>query len=225
MGTVLITGANRGIGLALARHYGADGWRVHATCRDPDAAEALNQGDVSAVHRLDVTDADQVEALAAAVDEPLDVVINNAGVAGPPGMELGKVDHEAWQRVMAVNVMGPLRVAEALAGHLARAERPRLVFMSSRAGSIADNLRGGRYVYRSSKAAMNMVARSVAMDLADRNIITVAVHPGWVRTDMGGSGAPFEAAEAASMLRTLFDRLEPHHNGHFLNYDGAELEW
>jgi NAD(P)-dependent dehydrogenase (short-subunit alcohol dehydrogenase family) len=227
MSTLFVTGANRGLGLELARQYAGAGWRVHATCRDPEASPALKAlaGDVR-VHRLEVTAADEVAGLARSLaGEPIDLLVNNAGTATQRGTELGDIDYAEWERQMRVNAMAPLRVADALAANVAASQRRVMLFMSSRAGSIADNLAGGRYLYRSSKAALNAVVKSLAIDLIPKRVIVVAVHPGWAKTDMGGPAAPLETAAAVAALRTLVDRLEPHHSGRFLNYDGQELRW
>jgi NAD(P)-dependent dehydrogenase (short-subunit alcohol dehydrogenase family) len=227
MPTVLVTGANRGIGLEFAKQYAAQGWRVHATCRDPRAAAALNgvAGDVT-LHRLEVTAADQVRDLTGALaGEPVDLLVNNAGISANAKTSLGDMDYALWEEMMRVNVFGPLRVAEALASNVAASQRRIMLFISSRAGSIADNLSGGRYIYRSSKAALNMVVKSLAIDLIPKRVICAAVHPGWARTDMGTAAAPVAVADSVAALRALVERLEPHHNGRFINYDGQELRW
>jgi NAD(P)-dependent dehydrogenase (short-subunit alcohol dehydrogenase family) len=227
MPTLLVTGANRGLGLEFARQYAAAGWRVHAACREPAAAEALRAlaGDVSA-HRLDVGDPAQIEALARTLaGEPIDLLVNNAGTSTATRVSLGDIDYAAWEDMLRVNVLAPLRVSEALAPNVAGSTRRVMLFVSSRAGSIADNLSGGRYPYRTSKAALNAVVRSLAIDLLPKRVIVVAVHPGWVRTDMGGAAAPLTPAESVAALRALVERLEPHDNGRFLNYDGRELRW
>lgn len=227
MPTVVITGAGRGIGLEFARQYAAEGWRVHAAARDPTAAKQLAAVDGQVdVHRLDVLDRKQVDGLAAALeDEAVDLLINNAGAGGRMHAELGEIDYAAWEEVLRVNTLAPLRVAEAFIDHVARSERKIMAFMSSRAGSITNNIQGGRYIYRSSKAALNMVVRSLAIDLMPKGIICVALHPGWVRTDMGGPEAPLDAKTSVDHLRRLIERLEHHYSGHFLNYDGADLTW
>ena len=227
MATILVTGANRGIGFEFAKQYAAAGWRVHATCRDPGAAAALKAlaGDVT-IHRLEVTAPEQVRALAAALaGEPVDVLVNNAGISAQAKTSLGDMDYALWEEMMRVNVFGPLRVAEALAANVAASQKRIMLFISSRAGSIADNLSGGRYIYRSSKAALNMVVKSLAIDLIPKRIICAAVHPGWARTDMGTAAAPVAVADSVAALRALVERLEPHHNGRFINYDGQELRW
>jgi NAD(P)-dependent dehydrogenase (short-subunit alcohol dehydrogenase family) len=227
MATILITGANRGIGFELAKQYAAQGWHVHATCREPAAADALRAlaGDVH-LHQLDVLMPEQIQKVARALaGEPVDLLVNNAGISAHTKTSLGDVDYAQWEHMLRVNVLGPLRVAETFLPHVAASCRRIMLFLSSRAGSIADNLSGGRYLYRSSKAALNMVVRSLAIDLIPKRIICAAVHPGWARTDMGTAAAPIPVAASVEALRVLIDRLEPHHNGRFLNYDGQELRW
>jgi NAD(P)-dependent dehydrogenase (short-subunit alcohol dehydrogenase family) len=227
MPTVLITGANRGIGLELAKQYAAQRWRVHATCRAPETADALKAlaGDVK-VHRLDVVRPDQILDLSRQLaGEPVDLLVNNAGISTAAKTSLGDMDYAQWEEMLRINVLGPVRVAEAFVPHVAASQRRVMLFLSSRAGSIADNFTGGRYLYRSSKAALNMVVRSLAIDLAPKRITCVAVHPGWVQTDMGTTAAPIPVTASVDALRVLIDRLEPHYNGHFVNYDGQELRW
>jgi NAD(P)-dependent dehydrogenase (short-subunit alcohol dehydrogenase family) len=227
MPTVLITGANRGIGLEFATQYAAAGWRVHAACREPVSADALKglAGDVR-LHRLDVAMPNQVHDFATALaGEPIDLLVNNAGVTANAKTSIGDMDYGLWEQMLRVNVMGPMRVAEALVANVAASQRRVMLFLSTRAGSIADNLTGGRYLYRSSKAALNMVVKSLAIDLIPKRITCVAVHPGWVQTDMGTAAAPISVRTSVEALRALVDRLEPHDNGRFLNYDGRELRW
>lgn len=227
MPTILITGANRGLGLELAQQYGAAGWRVHAACRDPDGASALRvvPGAVT-VHRLDVGNAAEIAALAAHLEgEAIDVLMNNAGTAAHQGTSLAEMDYAAWAEVLRINVLGQFAVAAAFVPHVAASQRKLMLFMSSRAGSIGDNFSGGRYIYRSSKAALNAVVKSLAIDLLPKNIVCCAIHPGWNRTDMGGSAAPLDAKTSMTMLRGVIDRLESHNSGRFINYDGQELAW
>lgn len=231
MPTVLITGANRGIGLAFARSFMADGWRVHACCRHPDKAQELRRvaessDGVTGLHRLDVTDGLKVASLARElIDEPIDVLINNAGVMGPRDAAFGKIDYDEWLPVFAVNVLGPMRLAERFADHVSKSQRKLIVNISSRMGSIADNSSGGSYIYRSSKAALNMISKSMANDLAERGITVVAFHPGWVRTDMGGRGAAITPQESVDGMRAVIGRITPSDSGKFFNFDGRELPW
>ena len=225
--TILITGANRGLGLQFAKQYADDGWRVHATCRDPDAAEALNAAasDRLTVHRLDIRDGAQVAALARALaDEPIDVLLNNAGVIGDRGA-FGATDYAVWHETLSTNTLAPMRMAEAFADHVAASARKQMVFVSSRMGSIGDNGSGGDYVYRSSKAALNAVVKSLSIDLAARGVTAVAFHPGWVSTDMGGASATIAPADSVGGMRAVIERLTPADNGRFLDYDGSEIPW
>ncbi len=229
MPSILITGANRGLGLEFARQYGAEGWRVYASCRDPGAADALNglagEHDGLTAHRLDVTDDGQIAALAGALgDEPIDVLLNNAGISGGARSGFGEIDYARWPETLRVNTLGPARMAEAFVAPLTRGGRKLMVCISSRMGSIAQNS-GGYYAYRSSKAALNAVVASLAVDLAPRGITVVAFHPGWVATDMGGAGAPLSPAESVRGMRAVIERLAPADTGRFLNYDGAEIPW
>lgn len=227
MPTCLITGAGRGIGLEFTRQYAADGWRVLATCRTAEAARALGDiGDNVQAHQLDVTDFARVEALAAALSgEAIDLLINNAGIYGPRSMTYDSVDYGAWAEVLRVDTMAPLKVSAQFTPHVARSTLKRIVTLTSKMGSMADNGSGGAYVYRSAKAALNAVMRSLAIDLRSKGIVVVVLHPGWVRTDMGGSGATLEVFESVAGMRDVIDRLRPEDSGRFLNYDGTMAPW
>jgi len=227
MPTVLVTGSSRGIGLEFVRQYAADGWRVIATCRNPKGAKELAkiEGDVK-VRPLDVTDATQVKALARALKSTaIDLLINNAGMYGPRKEVLGKVDTAAWDEVFHVNVMAPLLLSEVLVEQIARSEKKTIVTITSRMGSITLADSGGAYIYRSSKAAVNMVMKGLSMTLKPRGIIVALIHPGWVRTDMGGAGAHIAPQESVAAMRNVIANLKPKHSGCLFNYDGAELPW
>jgi NAD(P)-dependent dehydrogenase (short-subunit alcohol dehydrogenase family) len=224
MARVLITGANRGIGRALAMELGSRGHAVIAASRRP-AAAPLDQPGLRR-QTLDVTDQRSIDAAATALaDEPLDVLVNNAGIFGPRGAGLGQIDDAAWQEVLATNVIGAYRVSEAFLPHLRRGEDKKLVTISSRMGSMGANTTGGEYIYRSSKAAVNAVMRSIAIDLAAEGIIVAVLHPGWVRTDMGGPGATLDGATSARGLADVILGLTPKQSGGFFNYDGTPLVW
>jgi NAD(P)-dependent dehydrogenase (short-subunit alcohol dehydrogenase family) len=231
MQSVLITGANRGLGLEFARQYAADGWELFAACRDPDAASDLRRlaqssGGKMRILALDVTKSASVKEAAAALEgQAIDLLLNNAGIMGARGQTIGNIDYESWAKVLDANTMGPMRVAEALVDNVARSERKLIVTLTSGMGSLADNTSGGSVAYRSSKAAVNMVVRSLAIDLAPRGIICVVVNPGWVQTDMGGPNATLAPAESVSRLRRLIDELRPAQSGKFFNHDGREFAW
>jgi len=219
--TVLITGASRGIGREFARQYEAGGWRVIATCRDPSKYDLEGE-----VYRLDVTDPDSVAALHRELKgEAIDLLINNAGIYGPRGLEFGSLDYGVWEEVLRTNVLGPMRVAEAIADQVAASEKKKMVFISSKVGSIADNSSGGSYIYRSSKTALNMAVKSLSLDLSGKGVICVLMHPGWVQTDMGGASAPIDAATSVAGMRAVIDRAGAADSGRFFNYDGNELPW
>ena len=231
MSTVLVTGANRGLGLEFARQYAADGWKVYAACRDPDAARELGQlaaesGGAIRVLALDVTDIASVRAAAQSLaGEAIDVLINNAGVGSPKKQRLGSLDYAAWAHVLDVNTLGPMRVVEAFLESVAKGGDRKIVTLTSAMGSIADNGSGGSYAYRSSKAAVNIVMKSLSIDLAPRGITCVVVHPGWVRTDMGGPDGKLTPAESVTALRRLIAGLRPEDTGRFFNYDGKTYPW
>jgi NAD(P)-dependent dehydrogenase (short-subunit alcohol dehydrogenase family) len=229
--TVLITGASRGIGLEFAKQYASDGWRVHACCRTPGNAGELQQISESSngrvdVHALDVTDAGAIRALASELDgESIDVLINNAGVYGPERQPFGSIDEIEWMHVLRVNTVAPLKVSEAFVEQVARSRRKTIAVVSSLMGSIADNGSGGYYIYRSSKAAANIVAKSMAVDLKARGIVAVVLHPGWVQTDMGGPSATTSPEESVSGMRKVLDGLTPADGGRFYDYTGEALPW
>lgn len=231
MPSALITGANRGLGLEFARQYLADGWEVFAACRDPASASELhrlaeNVKGTLQILAMDVTDPVSVHAAAAELDgRAIDLLLNNAGIIGPRGQTIGNIDYEAWAEVFTVNTMGPMRVSEAFVEHVARSDRKLIITLTSGMGSIADNTSGGSIVYRSSKAAVNMVVRSLAIDLAPRGITCVVVNPGWVRTDMGGANATLEPAESIGRMRSLIATLGLEQSGRFFNHNGLEFPW
>jgi NAD(P)-dependent dehydrogenase (short-subunit alcohol dehydrogenase family) len=227
MPSVLITGASRGLGLELARQYAADRWTVYATCRNPSNARELANiasGSSISVLQMEVTDGASIERAARAVAGPIDVLVNNAGIIGG-SQSFGHMDYEAWEDVLRVNTLAPLRVTEAFAAHLERSDRRLLATITSGLASITDNTSGGWIGYRSSKAAVNMVMRSLAVGLASRRITCVVVSPGWVQTDMGGASATLTPAESVSALRRLFERLGPSDSGKFFSHEGRELPW
>jgi NAD(P)-dependent dehydrogenase (short-subunit alcohol dehydrogenase family) len=231
MPSTLITGANRGLGLEFARQYLADGWQVYAACRNPNSAPELRRLAEASGHKLrivalDVTDPASIKAAVPERDgQAIDLLLNNAGVGGARGQTIGNIDYEAWAKVLDANTMGPMRISEAFVDHVARSDRKLIVTLTSGMGSLADNTSGGSIAYRSSKAAVNMVMRSLAIDLAPLGITCVVVNPGWVQTDMGGAQATMSSAESVTKLRNLIETLGPAQSGKFFNYDGREYAW
>jgi NAD(P)-dependent dehydrogenase (short-subunit alcohol dehydrogenase family) len=227
--TVLITGANRGLGLEFAKEYHAGGWKVIATARQPQEAKDLKAlGDGVRIVALDVTRPESVAALATALDkEPIDLLINNAGqgVGLDRGRGLGEVKMEEFERVIEVNVLGPVRVTQALLPNLRAGKGKMVVGITSGLGSIAGNDQGGWYGYRESKAALDMFIRNLSADLKREGFICVAMNPGWVKTDMGGPNAPLTPEESISGIRRVLDRLKPEDTGKFWSYDGTNMPW
>ena len=229
--SVLITGASRGIGLEFARQYIQAGWRVYATCRYPERAYDLNQLAVSSskniiIHQLDVTNGNHITTLKKLLhQQPLDVLINNAGVLGPKQQNFGNTDVDAWAHTMRVNAIAPLKIMEAFIDNVAASERRLIVNLTSRMGSITANNSGDYYIYRSSKAALNAVIRNAALDLTNKGITVVALHPGWVRTDMGGAIAEIEVTQSVTCLLTVINQIEAKDNGKFFDLNGFIIPW
>ena len=231
MPSILITGANRGIGLELTRQYAADGWTVYACCRAPAEAHNLQQLAQNAkaaieVHPLDVTNEQQRQALAAKLTSPIDILFNNAGVSGGWGHQaFGKTDVQAWRDTLENNVIAPQKMMEAFVDHVAASQLKIMANMTSRMGSMADNSSGGAYLYRSSKAGLNAVCVSAARDLAKQDIKVVALHPGWVRTDMGGSSAELSVKQCVTALRRNLANVTANDSGRFIDIDGSTIPW
>jgi NAD(P)-dependent dehydrogenase (short-subunit alcohol dehydrogenase family) len=230
---IVITGTNRGIGLELTRQYLARGDTVDAAVRFPSQAAALTSLERSAggrlrLHACDVTNDDQVHAFARSLERAssagVDLLINNAGVMGKM-TSLGELDFADLHAVFDVNALGPLRVTRAVLPLVLRSSTKRIVHITSRMGSIADNTSGGAYAYRMSKAALNMACRNLAIELADHGVVTAVFHPGWVQTDMGGPHAPTPVEVSARGLIAQFDALTKEKNGRFFSFDGTELPW
>ncbi len=229
-GTILITGSNRGLGLALTRRFAAENWQVLACCRDPEGAEELQaESDKHPgirIFRLDVTDRDRLDELSAELSgEKIDILFNNAGITGPKSQEFGPIDREGWEQAFRVNVVAPYDVTRAFADQVTVSEKKIVAIMGTMLGSIADNGSGGKYVYRSTKAAVHMMGKNLSIDLRDRGITTILLHPGWVRTDMGGEQATLSPEESAQGLYRVVTRLKPEDNGTLLSYDGSPIPW
>jgi len=225
MPTVFITGAGRGIGLEFARQYAADGWRVIATIRDvTKAADLKDAAPEAEIHSLDVTDQAALAALGRTLaSDAIDVLIANAGVSRAAQMSADGIDEAEWIESFKVNTIAPLATAGALLPAVRRSSGKRLIAISSRLGSIGANQEGGRYAYRSSKAALNACWRSLALD--HRDLIAVVLHPGWVRTDMGGDAAPVLPRNSVAGMRRVIQRLGARDSGKFFDFEGAEIPW
>jgi NAD(P)-dependent dehydrogenase (short-subunit alcohol dehydrogenase family) len=232
MKTALITGASRGIGLEFCRQYAADGWRVLACCRHPERSDALNKlaaqyPELIELHALDVVDHAQIKHLAQVLaSESIDLLVNNAGIyPDSDNRGFGHTDYAEWTRAFRINTMAPLKMAESFAGQITGSKLKTIVTITSMMGSIADNRGGGSYLYRSSKAAVNMVVKSLSIDLKPAGITAVVFHPGWVKTDMGGPNALVSAEQSVSGMRRLIGRLTIADSGKFFGYDNREIPW
>ncbi len=231
METVLITGANRGIGLELASRYAAAGSRVLACCRDPAQADKLqslaqSQNGV-AVYGVKVSDGKSIAALAADIrSAPIDVLINNAGMPGPAPdkQSLAKMDYDGWAETFAVNTMAPLRMLQAFRDNLKAGTNPRAVTITSQMGALALNM-PVMFAYCSSKAAVNKVMRMASVELANDGITVGLIHPGWVRTDMGGAGADISVEESATGIMSVIANLTLETTGSFKKWNGEEHAW
>ncbi len=222
--TVLITGANRGIGLEYARQLSAKGYKVIGTARDPARADEL---DVLAdrVEQLDVTDPASVAALAARLDGvPIDILINNAGIFERGDVTIDKVDYDMMERTFAVNTLGPLRVTQALLPNLRAGKGKTIVSMTSGLGSI-EKSNGRWYAYRASKSALNQFNKIWSVELGPEGFICTVLHPGWVQTDMGGPDATYTPEESVKGLVEVIEGLGPDDNGRFYDFRGEPIPW
>jgi NAD(P)-dependent dehydrogenase (short-subunit alcohol dehydrogenase family) len=230
MTTILITGANRGIGLEFARQYVRDGATIIACCREPAKAKELKSlsdgsGGKVRIMALDVAKADSIAALARDLKgTPIDIVINNAGISGPKQQGSDKIEPEGWLETFRINTVGPMLVAQALRENLLKGREKKLVAITSMMGST-ENHGGGMYAYRSSKAALNNAMRGLAREWAQEGIVVGILHPGWVRTDMGGKNAAVVPEDSVSGLRRQIANLNPQASGRYVDYTGATLAW
>jgi NAD(P)-dependent dehydrogenase (short-subunit alcohol dehydrogenase family) len=222
--TVLVTGANRGIGLEYARQFSAKGYTVIGTARDPADARDL-AAVAKRVEQLDVADAASVAALARRLDGvAIDILVNNAGMFDRSDVSVETVDFVTMERTFAVNTLGPLRVVQALMPNLRQGQRKLIVNMSSQLGSI-ENSNGRWYAYRASKAALNQVNKTLGAELGPDGFTCVVLHPGWVQTDMGGSNATYTPQQSVSGLIAVIEKLKPADNGRFYDFKGEPIPW
>ncbi len=226
--TVLITGTNRGIGLEFTKQYAEAGWKVLACSRAPASSDALNKlADMHSniqLYTLDVGDFEQIDALATQLNNvSIDVLINNAGIY--PSSNISSASADAWLDGFKINTVAPFKVATAFKAHIANSKLKKLATLSSKMGSLDDNTSGGSYIYRSTKTAVNMVMKSLSVDLADAGIAVVTLHPGWVQTDMGGPNGLINKQTSVNGLRKVIDNLSLSNTGKFIAYDGKEIAW
>ncbi len=227
MTTVLITGANRGIGYALTEILVKRGDRVIAMVRDPfrlpDLLKTAPREQMMVIG-MDVTDDRSVNHAAAVVQEPIDALVNNAGIYGPRDATGLDVDLAAFAEVLAVNTIAPLRVARAFLPQLKQGQNPRILTVSSQMGALSGSAQGS-IAYRASKAAVNKTMQSLAVDLKPDGVAVIVLHPGWVQTDMGGSSADITPAQSAAGIAGLIDRITLKDTGQFFRWDGTIHPW
>jgi NAD(P)-dependent dehydrogenase (short-subunit alcohol dehydrogenase family) len=229
MTAVLVTGANRGLGLEFVRQYAKDSANVIACARDPDTAQDLKElatpHSAIDIHKLDTSNFRACAALGKQLaGEAIDIVINNAGYYGPKQQSADAMDFDGWAYTLAVNTMGPLAVAQAFHAGLKRGHEKKLITITSGMASTAET-EGGYLAYRSSKAAVNNVMRNVAIKWRGEGVVSVVLSPGWVRTDMGGSSAPLSPEESVSAMRKIIAGLKLSDSGKFLSWRGHEIAW
>ena len=230
MSTILVTGANRGIGFEFVQQYLAMGEQVIATYRGEKNSDQLislcrDESNLE-IFKLDVAFDSSMEEFGQRLgDQPIDVFINNAGVYGPRDSVFGKVDEAEWLSVLRINALAPLFLTQLLIENLRHGELKKLVYVTSKMGSIEDNRGGGSYVYRSSKAALNAVVKSISVDLESEKMAVAVLHPGWVRTDMGGPNGLIDTKTSVAGMVQVIRNLNVESSGAFFNYDGNVIPW
>ena len=228
--SILITGTNRGIGLEFVKHYIKNNEKVIATCRNRNSAKDLleleNTTNNLSLVELDVSNPNSINNFTSKIAGlPIDTFISNAGVSGPKNIEFGNFDAKEWLDVFNINTIAPLIITQKILKNLRLGKDKKLVFISSKVGSIEDNTSGGMYIYRTSKTALNQVIKSLSIDFKEDNFIVVALHPGWVQTDMGGPNALIDTKTSVKGLIEVIDSLTPKNSGKFYNYDGSPIPW
>jgi NAD(P)-dependent dehydrogenase (short-subunit alcohol dehydrogenase family) len=230
MPTVLITGANRGLGIEFCRQFAKANWTVIACCRTPDSATELRrlcEHTTLQIEELDVSNFEQINTLSNKLsDLKIDVLINNAGIyQDTKQTSFGSLDYKAWAHSLQVNMIAPVKLAEAFFHQIIHSDKRLIVNISSLMGSIADNSSGGSLLYRSSKAALNAAMKSLSIDLKHHTIGILTLHPGWVLTDMGGANALITATESVTGMRQVIESFSLTQTGCFVRYDGKPMPW
>ena len=236
MPTVLVTGANRGLGYEHVKQYAQKGWKVIACARNPEKATELENlkdkyDDNFIIEQLDVTNHEDIDKLSRKFkNTPIDVLINNAGTAGPLGVpgamdyqKIDSMDYEIWRDILEVNLISPFKVATAFHDHIAQSEKKLLIMMSSDLGSIEQNTFGGFYSYRASKAALNIMSKGMSVDWKDLTVIALA--PGWCKTFLGGEEAEVFPDESVKNQQEMFEKIISNNSGMFLDRFGKEVPW
>ena len=225
--TVLITGANRGLGLEFVKQYALDNYEVIACTRKINKKDGLHRLQSSfqniSIHILDVENFQSIDQFAKTLKKPIDILINNAGLY--PNSSFDDINYEAWLNAFKINTLAVFKMTKAFLPHLRKGELKKIASLTSKMGSIDDNSGGGEYIYRSSKTALNMVMKSLSIDLKPHDMSFITLHPGWVRTDMGGPNGLIDVDESVTGMKRQIDKLSIKTSGQFIAYDGKKIPW
>jgi NAD(P)-dependent dehydrogenase (short-subunit alcohol dehydrogenase family) len=225
--TVLITGANRGLGLEFVKQYAIDNYEVIACARKLNKKDSLHKLQESykniSIFALDIQNFTSIDQLAKTLKKPIDILINNAGVY--PDSSIDHIDYDAWLDAFKINTLAAFKMTKAFLPHLKKGDLKKVASLTSKMGSIDDNSGGGEYLYRSSKTALNMVMKSLSIDLKPYDLSLITLHPGWVRTDMGGPNGLIDADESVAGMKHQIEKLSIKTSGQFIAYDGKKIPW
>jgi len=225
--TVLVTGANRGLGLEFVKQYATDNYEVIACVRKLNKKDSLHKLQASykniSIFELDIQNFTSIDQLAKTLKKPIDILINNAGVY--PDSSIDHIDYDAWLDAFKINTLAAFKMTKAFLPHLKKGDLKKVASLTSKMGSIDDNSGGGEYLYRSSKTALNMVMKSLSIDLKPYDLSLITLHPGWVRTDMGGPNGLIDADESVAGMKRQIDKLSVKTTGQFIAYDGKKIPW
>jgi len=225
--TVLITGANRGLGLEFVRQYAIDNYEVIACSRKINKKDDLHKLQVKfkniSIYKLDVANFSSIDQFAKSLKSPIDILINNAGVY--PDSSIDHINYDTWLEAFKINTLAAFKMTKAFLPHLKKSHLKKVASLTSKMGSIDDNSGGGEYLYRSSKTALNMVMKSLSIDLKPYDLALITLHPGWVRTDMGGPNGLIDADESVTGMKHQIDKLSMKTSGQFIAYDGKKIPW
>jgi NAD(P)-dependent dehydrogenase (short-subunit alcohol dehydrogenase family) len=225
--TVLITGANRGLGLEFVRQYAIDNYEVIACSRKINKKDDLHKLQVKfkniSIYKLDVANFSSIDQFAKSLKSPIDILINNAGVY--PDSSIDHINYDKWLEAFKINTLAAFKMTKAFLPHLKKSHLKKVASLTSKMGSIDDNSGGSEYLYRSSKTALNMVMKSLSIDLKPYDLALITLHPGWVRTDMGGPNGLIDADESVTGMKRQIDKLSMKTSGQFIAYDGKKIPW
>ena len=225
--TVLITGTNRGLGLEFVKQFAIEGYQVIACTRKINKKDELHQLQKKfktiSICKLDIANFSSIDQFAKLFKKPIDILINNAGVY--PDSSIDHVDYKAWLDAFKINTLAAFKMTKAFLPHLKKGQLKKIASLTSKMGSIDDNSGGGEYIYRSSKTALNMVMKSLSIDLKPYDLSVITLHPGWVRTDMGGPNGLIDVDESVAGMKRQIDKLTIRTSGQFIAYDGKKIPW